>query len=80
MVFYPSVQCSQRKPVMIDIRFQGITPSISYPCYNNYSQTAVKPLGLAKFVRYNREFAVSEFANVVNMDFGTEKMGKICSL
>jgi len=37
-------------------------------------------LGLAKFVRYNREFVVSQFDNVVNMDFGTEKMGKICSL
>jgi hypothetical protein len=37
-------------------------------------------LGLAEFVRYNREFVVSEFVNVVNMDFGTEKMGKICSL
>jgi hypothetical protein len=33
-------------------------------------------LGLIKFVRYNREFVfvVSEFINVVNMDFGTEKM------
>ncbi len=37
-------------------------------------------LGLAKFVRYNREFGVSEFVNIVNIDFGTEKMGKICLL
>ncbi len=35
-------------------------------------------LGLIKFVRYNREFVVSELINVVNMDFGTEKMWKIC--
>ena len=31
-------------------------------------------LGLTKFVRYNREFVVSEFVNAVDMDFGTEKM------
>jgi hypothetical protein len=31
-------------------------------------------LELIKFVRYNWEFVVSEFINVVNMDFGTEKM------
>ncbi len=37
-------------------------------------------LGLAKFVRYNREFVVSKFVNVLNMDFGTKKMGKICLL
>jgi hypothetical protein len=37
-------------------------------------------LGLTKFVCCNLEFVVSEFVNVVNMDFGTEKMGKICFL
>ena len=33
-------------------------------------------LGLAQFVGYNREFVVSKFDNVVNIDFGTEKMEK----
>ena len=32
-------------------------------------------LGLIKFVCYKREFVVSEFINVLYMDFGTEKMG-----
>ena len=36
-------------------------------------------LGLAKFVRYNPKFVVNEFINVVNMNFGTEKMEKIYS-
>jgi len=36
--------------------------------------------GLTKFVCYNREIVVPKFVNVVNMDFGTLKMGKICSL
>jgi hypothetical protein len=31
-------------------------------------------LGLIRFVCYNREFVVSKFISVVNMDFGTEKM------
>ncbi len=37
-------------------------------------------LELTKLVRYNREFVVSKFVHVVSMDFGTEKMGKICAL
>jgi hypothetical protein len=32
-------------------------------------------LGLTNFI--TRKSIVSEFVNVVNMDFGTEKMGKI---
>jgi len=35
------------------------------------------PSGLAKFVCYNWEFVVSEFGNVADKDFGTEKMGNI---
>ena len=49
---------------MIDIRLQGITPTISYPCYNNYSQTAVKPLGtgqICSFVRCEHCLTTSSF-------------------
>ncbi len=35
---------------------------------------------MQKFVCYNGEFVVSEFVNVVNIDFGTEKISKISSL
>jgi hypothetical protein len=48
------------------------------PTLNKIFQNKVKlgyrkPLGII-----SRKAILSEFVNVVNMDFGTEKMGKIC--
>jgi hypothetical protein len=62
--------------VKTHINFAGI--AITQQIQSN--SVITNRLGLTKFVRYNREFVVSEFVNAVDMEFGTEKMGKICSL